>query len=1086
MTENTARTNNTVRDLGPSSTFLTEPLPIPPNPGIDFAPIPLLFGNTTYTLNLEATPGTIPEDNAGNSFSDALDIGVLNISQTLSDTLGSYDRTDIYEFSLAAESQFNATLDALENTLSWRVIQDTNNNGVEDFEDLFIYPTFNIQGETLEMNRILPSGSYFLRLDSFGEDTTYDLSLGATEVIIPEDSAGNNLAEALDLGTIEGDLTVEEYLTSLDRTDTYRINLIEDSDFSATIDSSEIGFRLIQDTNGNGREDFGDFVAYSFYNDGAPETISQVLPEGEYFLRLDLYGNDTNYDLTLEASPTTITEDSAGNTLATALDLGNLDNGSQTIDEFVGNFLDPADVYKFSLAEDSELNITVESVGNGTYVQLIQDTNGNGIADFEDAITYPRFNDELDLQQIDTVLTAGDYFVKVEQFFSNSRYNLELEATPTTIAEDNAGETFGDAFDLGTLETDRTESGFVGGLDNFDFYKFNLVEDSNLSIDIDAVNPNTSLALFQDVNGNGEEDFGDFLTSSFNFNGDPAAIDAVLPAGEYFVRVDLFFDNSTYDLTLETSPTTILEDTAGETLDTALDLGTLSASQTVSEFLGILDRADVYKFTLTEDTDFNAIVDSENVNLSLMPDIDPEDSRISADLIPFPFFSNQELDLLLPAGDYILNANLFGDDTTYNLDLEATPTTIPEDIAGETIAEALDLGILDSAQTLSNLVGTFDLSDVYKFTLLEDSEFNADFSELNGEAGMQLLQDVNENGLIDFEDFVASSYNFNGESPEIDTLLPAGDYFVQVDFFGGFGIPFLESPSPLTPPPVFDDLGGNRFEDALELGELSDRLTVNEFVDNTDPVDLYEFSVSERSNVDIALAVPEAEFVRFSLMEDANGNGEVDPEDIIVSSSSVGIVQPIIEAELSAGNYFVQVEYVEAPSEYSLSLDAEPILPPPPRSNRLFGTPGDDNLIGVEEDELIFGFRGNDLLEGGAGSDRLFGGLGDDTMIGGAGRDIAIGGAGRDVFVIDLDTAVTDISEADLILAYQTNYLNPNQPIDQIGLISGVTEDILSLDLTNGNTVISVATPIIPNQSLILGVVANTSPDQLSFVSLEL
>ena len=63
------------------------------------------------------------------------------------------------------------------------------------------------------------------------------------------------------------------------------------------------------------------------------------------------------------------------------------------------------------------------------------------------------------------------------------------------------------------------------------------------------------------------------------------------------------------------------------------------------------------------------------------------------------------------------------------------------------------------------------------------------------------------------------------------------------------------------------------------------------------------------------------------------------------------------------------------------------------------------------------------------------------------------------------------------------NLVDPSTPIDFIGLAGGLTADDLSLELDNGNTIISIE-----SDDRILAVVAAVAPDRLlgSFVPVEL
>lgn len=169
-----------------------------------------------------------------------------------------------------------------------------------------------------------------------------------------------------------------------------------------------------------------------------------------------------------------------------------------------------------------------------------------------------------------------------------------------------------------------------------------------------------------------------------------------------------------------------------------------------------------------------------------------------------------------------------------------------------------------------------------------------------------------------------------------------------------------------------------------------------------------------------------------------------------------------------------------------ITLPPDPTLGTP-GDDRLSGTTSDDAIVGLAGDDQLLGRSGDDILIGGRGDDLLVGGQGEDILIGGLGRDILIGGRQSDTFVLEIDTeaAAADRSNPDIILAFQSNLVNPaGDPIDAIGLAGGLTEDDITLDFANGNTIIRTTT--LP--SLALGVVVGVTPDQLSgsFVSVEL
>lgn len=88
------------------------------------------------------------------------------------------------------------------------------------------------------------------------------------------------------------------------------------------------------------------------------------------------------------------------------------------------------------------------------------------------------------------------------------------------------------------------------------------------------------------------------------------------------------------------------------------------------------------------------------------------------------------------------------------------------------------------------------------------------------------------------------------------------------------------------------------------------------------------------------------------------------------------------------------------------------------KSDRFFGSAGDDTAIGgggwdilygQGDDDVLFGNFGNDLLHGGIGNDVLSGGKDQDTIIGGKGNDTLTGGHGADDFEFEWPETTVDL-----------------------------------------------------------------------------
>jgi Ca2+-binding RTX toxin-like protein len=117
----------------------------------------------------------------------------------------------------------------------------------------------------------------------------------------------------------------------------------------------------------------------------------------------------------------------------------------------------------------------------------------------------------------------------------------------------------------------------------------------------------------------------------------------------------------------------------------------------------------------------------------------------------------------------------------------------------------------------------------------------------------------------------------------------------------------------------------------------------------------------------------------------------------------------------------------------------------------LWGEDGNDSLVGGQDADWLRGRAGDDILLGGRGNDILYSGNGNDTLIGGLGRDYFSSvdydaspkTSGSNLYVLQLESGVTDINNADVINSFQVG-------LDRIGLAGGLTVNDVVLDnLTN-------------------------------------
>jgi RHS repeat-associated protein len=192
------------------------------------------------------------------------------------------------------------------------------------------------------------------------------------------------------------------------------------------------------------------------------------------------------------------------------------------------------------------------------------------------------------------------------------------------------------------------------------------------------------------------------------------------------------------------------------------NLGLLGISQTVSDFVGAIDPSDLFKFELGTPRDLGFLlteIGTDVANAELLDD--------SGNLLTSVTILGSET---LSPGTYYVWVYQPTAGTDYNLELSTAG--IP-DGAGNTLATARNLGVLDTPQSLEGSVGDSDAIDIYRFQVTESNDFTLTLGGLSADADVQLL-DIN--GAL-----LNSSSRAGTTAEDIITELNAGVYYAQVD-----------------------------------------------------------------------------------------------------------------------------------------------------------------------------------------------------------------------------------------------------------------------------------------------------------------
>jgi hypothetical protein len=603
----------------------------------------------------------------------------------------------------------------------------------------------------------LGAGLYYIEVrfaDRRG-NTRYNLRTSATPTL-PDD---NTIPTAFDIGVLTTTYVRQEFVGPEDPIDFHKFTLTDIANLEVRVDEFTGGgtFELIRDDNNNGLVDSGEVYASSF------SSLSPIdMPPGTYFIRVSS-NVATQYQLTFV--PTLFggnVSPEPGNTLSLASNTLGVLSGTRSIKEYVGRF-DGNDIYRFTLNDPSNLQITATASSSPIRGQLIRDANNNGLVD-NGEVLLNAFNSTSG--NANTNLSAGNYFLSVEPSSSSgsTSYALTLVGTPLPPPPPVDGnDTLGTASDIGILTTTNIQQGTVGADDPIDFYRFTLNDIANLEVRVEEFTGGGRFELIRDNNNNGEVDSGDTLRS-----GSSSFSPITMPPGTYFIKVS---SNVATQYQLTFVPTLFggnLSPDPGSTLSLAADLGVYSGTRSIREYVGEFDNSDIYRFTLNDLS--NLRIDLGNADLVVQLYRDDNSNGLIEDNEIY-HSGRGSLNVDMPSGNYFLGiVRRISSSASYEMTLVGTPyggDGLPD--PGNTLSAARDLGVLSGTSSRREYVGRLDSNDFYRFTLSNAANLQARLD--TSDAGITLIQDLNNNGLID-----------NGENLLLGSSrnLQAGTYFVRV------------------------------------------------------------------------------------------------------------------------------------------------------------------------------------------------------------------------------------------------------------------------------------------------------------------
>ncbi|MCT7995586.1 S8 family serine peptidase [Laspinema olomoucense] len=506
-----------------------------------------------------------------------------------------------------------------------------------------------------------------------------------------------------------------------------------------------------------------------------------------------------------------------------------------------------------------------------------------------------------------------------------------------------------------TVGSDPNTRPGVTSVDTQDYYKFRVDTFSDISVKLDGSNASANIHLIRDLNNNGIPDDAEVQEAIAAEKAPVSQLDRFATApGTYFVKVSEDQGDTAYQLNVSAVPSNRqLQAHPSNTLNEALWIGDVTRPQAHQGFIGTDNFQDFYRFNVNSRSDLRLSLDNLSANLQIQViqdrngngildngEIVSTEANNTRNLIdlngdgkidfmeylnsfrpveePEPYPATVYLSGLQP-GTYFARILQVDNETAYDLMIESIPSGVPASGARNTepISFAQIGGLPDDFE-VADFIGEANPYDFYQFELDKTRNIDIKLRSLEQPADFFLMQDINNDGTFTFQEFITYPGQDPTLTPQINRVLGQGTYFLGVVKVGG-NTPYLLTIDKNTPT-LPSSGAGNTLATAADGGILSEVQMKSDFLESTNPEDYYKFTLDSFKTVRLSLYELGGN-AQLSLIEDINGNGIIDPDEVIVTSQSQGAAQETIERTLSPGTYFARVNTIQGDSTYNLWIE---------------------------------------------------------------------------------------------------------------------------------------------------------------------
>jgi hypothetical protein len=201
-----------------------------------------------------------------------------------------------------------------------------------------------------------------------------------------------------------------------------------------------------------------------------------------------------------------------------------------------------------------------------------------------------------------------------------------------------------------------------------------------------------------------------------------------------------------------------------------------------------------------------------------------------------------------------------------------------------------------------NGVAAANASDYYRLDVAAKAALRATLSATRGNPELQLIRDLDNDGVLDKGELAARSAKPADRSDRINLTLDAGTWFVRVLNPGKRSSKYTLSLTGTFIPPTDPGLG---FPTAYDIGAFASG-AVNDTMNGGDRRDYYRFTLGSSTRVSLLLESLTGD-ANVQLFRDANSNGAPDDGELVAESGNAGAAVDSIARTLAAGTYYVRI-----------------------------------------------------------------------------------------------------------------------------------------------------------------------------------